>query len=152
MVNFCGPTWPAWDPLLTPECSPTKVYVGPLFCVLPQELRRIIFLRAQNGAFWMGGGGKQVMLKKLVSLFVPCGCPISKFFQDNFSGELQRSWKVLPDSQECKGHLPGKFALNSGMLLHFSSETATPSSSSELEGRGKGWRQALCITGGSQTS
>ena len=59
---------PFGTPFLTPNPPEKKVYAGPFFGVLSQEMRHInFFLGAQNGVFRVGC--KKVMLKKLMCSF-----------------------------------------------------------------------------------
>ena len=68
---FVAQNGPFGTPFWTPKI-PRKSLCGSLFCVLSKEMRHInFFLGAQDGAFWVGGGGKMFMLKKFMCFFCP---------------------------------------------------------------------------------
>ena len=63
-LNFLWPKMACLGPPFWTQNPPEKVYVGPFFCVLSQEMRHIM---SKSGVL---GGGQKVYVEKKYGLFL----------------------------------------------------------------------------------
>ena len=96
-LNFLWPKMARLGPPFWLKNPAEKVYVGPSFCVLSQEMRHInFFLGDQNGGFWVMcffGPLKSLCATKCTHFSTPTSIAKGPWMWGNWLGEFSKAFK-----------------------------------------------------------